>query len=143
MPQYAMEIDNELRVVENELYRGLGVRKSLRAPSDALKGIAGALKEFRDNTDHLLSGLMEELDRQEMEIDQQIGHNIWWLNELKNYTWGHNQMLDRKRLTYIDQIHNLKRERRGIRTEKFKEKRAFLKDLLDANRELSPFLKLF
>ena len=143
MNQYALESENELRVVEDSYgYRGLGIRKSVRAPSDTLRGIAGALKEFRDNMELLLSDFVGEIDVQEKEISGQIEHAEWFLKENRHINWDANQMFDRLRLLYTTQMDSLKKERRQLKREKIKQKMAFVKELVDANKELSPFGKL-
>ncbi len=145
MSQYTLETDQELRVIENPYdgYRGVGIRKSVKAPSETLKNHVKAFADFKGSIELLLQEFHNQLRAQEHEIDQQIEHNCWWLGEMKNYSWGHNKMLDEKRLLYIRQNDALKRERRSLRWNWLKEKRTLLKDRLDAERELSPFAKLF
>lgn len=142
MLRYDFEADEEMRVVEEGDYKGLGIRKSVRAPSEVVRGIAGALKVFRDNMEILMAGFMEESKTQEDEISSQIEHADWFLKEHKNIGWDANQMFDRLRLLYTTQIDSLKRERRKLRRERIKQKMTFMKELLDANKELSPFGKL-
>ena len=52
-------------------------------------------------------------------------------------------MFDRLRLLYTSAIAALKKETRQLRREKLKQRMAFIKELLDAKKELSPFTKFF
>ena len=143
MSEYSFEDEQELRVIEYPAgYRAAGIRRTVRAPSEALRGHVDALKEFRDNMEMLLSTFVEEVDLQEKEIGQQIEHGEWFLGEHRHINWDANQMFDRLRLQYVSEVDGLKRERRQLRREKIKQKMAFIKELLDANKELSPFGKL-
>ena len=143
MFQYSYVLDDELHVIENPGYRELGVSRSVRAPSEALQNHVNAVREFRDGMEVLLSDFMEEIDRQEKEVSGQIDHGEFFLKESRGNWWNANPMFDRLRLLYTSQIDALKREKRQLRKEKIKQRMAFMKELLDAKKELSPFSKLF
>ena len=143
MFQYSYVLDDELHVIENPVYRELGVSRSVRAPSEALQNHVNAVREFRDGMEVLLSDFMEEIDRQEKEVSGQIDHGEFFLKEFRGNQWNANPMFDRLRLFYVSNLDALKRERRQLKKERIKHKMAFMKELLEANKELSPFSSLF
>ena len=144
MQKVVYQLDDELRVIED--YKGhqqVGIKRSVRAPSDALRGHVEAEKEFRDCLNDLLSEIMQEFDQQEEEIERQIAHGEFFINEFKRNQWGHNQMFDRLRLLYISQVDSLKEKRRQLRIKRYDKKLGILKELRDSKKELSPFSGLF
>ena len=112
-------------------------------PSEGLRNHVNALREFRDGMEVLLSDFMEEIDRQEEQIRQEISHGEFFLNEFSGNQWNANPMFDRLRILYVSMVANLKKELRSLRVRKIEKRMAFLKELLDAKKELSPFGKLF
>jgi len=138
------QLDDELRVAQDQTgYRQLDVSRKVRVPSEDLRKHVNAVREFRDNMETLLDDFMNEVDTQESEITSQIEHGEFFLKEFRHNQWDANPMFDRLRLQYTSSIDSLKRERRQLRREEIKHKMSFMKELLDANRELSPFSSLF
>jgi hypothetical protein len=144
MNYYKYQLDDELRVVEDSTgSRELGVYRKVKVPSESLRGHVKAVKDFRDGMEVLLTDFVEEIDGQEREITSQIQHGEFFLEEFRKNQWNANPMFDRVRLMYTSSIDSLKKEARQLRREKIKHRMAFMKELLDAKKELSPFTKLF
>jgi hypothetical protein len=144
MNYYKYQLDDELRVVEDSTgSRELGVYRKVKAPSESLREHVKAVKDFRDGMEVLLTEFVEEIDGQEREITSQIQHGEFFLEEFRKNQWNANPMFDRVRLMYTSSIDSLKKEARQLRREKIKHRMAFMKELLDAKKELSPFTKLF
>ena len=144
MLKYTYQLDDELRVTQDsEGYQEIGVRRNLRAPSDALRGHVEAEREFRDHLQILYNDIMLEFDSQEEEINKQISHAEFFINEFKRNQWGHNQMFDRLRLLYITQLDSSKEKRRQLRLKRHEKKLDILKELRESKKELSPFGRLF
>lgn len=145
MLKYRYYIDDELRVVESpEGDKQLGLRRSVSAPSDALAGHIEASREFEEGLEEIRNLFSTEIDHQESEIEKQISHLEFFLNEkFKHHQWDSNQMFDRLRLQYINQLDILKREKRHLRLKRIMEELDFQKELRDAKIELSPFRKFF
>jgi hypothetical protein len=145
MLKYRYYIDDELRVIESpEGDKQLGMRRSVSAPSDALTGHIEAAREFEQGLEEIRNLFSEEIGQQESEIEKQIAHLEFFLNEkFKNHQWDSNQMFDRLRLQYINQLDSLKREKRHLRLKRIMEQKDFKKELRDAKIELSPFRKFF
>ena len=144
MPKYAYQFDDELRVVESpEGYREVGLAKTIKAPSESLKNHIDAVRTFKDGMEILLTDFMVEMDRQESEIDEHIRHGEFFLQESRTFHWDANQMFDRLRLLYTSQVDALRKEKRQVRLKKIEKKMGFLKELQEADKELSPFSKFF
>ena len=145
MIKYRYYIDDELRVVESpQGNKQLGLRRSVSAPSDALTGHIEAAREFEEGLEEIRHMFSEEIDQQESEIEKQISHLEFFLNEkFKHHQWDSNQMFDRLRLQYVSQLDSLKREKRHLRIKRIMEEMDFKKELRDAKVELSPFRKFF
>jgi hypothetical protein len=145
MIKYQYVIDDELRVVESpEGDKQLGMRRSVSAPSDALTGHVEAVREFEEGLEEIRDLFSAEIDHQESEIDKQVSHLEFFLNEkFKHHQWDFNQMFDRLRLLYVSQLDSLKREKRRLRIKRIMEGKDFQKELRDARIELSPFRKFF
>jgi hypothetical protein len=145
MSNYTYQIDDELKVIEAPSgYKQMGMSRKVLAPSDALKGHAEAIKDFKDELEDLHEEFREETEGQEDEISTQIHHLEFFLKEkFKNHEWNHNQMFDRLRLSYISQLDGLKRELRQLRLRKIEKAFVFRKERMDTRKELSPFNRLF
>ena len=144
MPKYAYQLDDELRVVENPTgYREVGLTKTIKAPSESLKNHIDAVRNFKDGMEILLTDFMGEMDRQESEIDEHIHHGEFFLRESGKFHWNANPMFDRLRLLYTSQVDALRKEKRQVRLKKIEKKMGFLKELQEADKELSPFSKFF
>jgi hypothetical protein len=138
------QLDDELKVLEDqEGQRHVGVRRSVRVPSEALKGHVEAEREFRDYLENVLSDIMAEFDSQEAEIDKHISHHKFFREEFKRNQWGHNQGFDRLRLQRERQEQDLMKEKRLLRLKRQDKKVAILKELRESKKELSPFKSLF
>ena len=144
MNYYSYQFDDELRVVQDDSgYSELGVSRKVKAPSESLRNHITAVREFKDSMEITLSEFTEEIDRQEREILEQIDHGEFFLKEFRNNQWDANPMFDRLRLLYTSNIETLKKEKRQLRKEKIKQRMTFMKELLDAKKELSPFSSIF
>ena len=91
----------------------------------------------------LLADFMVEMDRQESEIDEHIHHGEFFLRESGKFHCNANPMFDRLRLLYTSQVDALRKEKRQVRLKKIEKKMGFLKELQEADKELSPFSKFF
>ena len=144
MNHYQYQMDDELRVVEDPTgSRELDVYRRVKIPSESLREHVKAVRDFRDDMEMLLSDFMKEVDKQESEINDQIQHGEFFLKEFRKNQWDANPMFDRLRLLYTSAIDSLKKEARHLRREKLKQRMAFIKELLDAKKELSPFTRFF
>jgi hypothetical protein len=144
MEYYNYQLDDELKVMEYPAgYKQVDISRRVRAPSESLRNHINAFRQFRDNTKTLLTEFLSEIDRQQTEINAQIKHGEFFLKDSQRFHWDANPMFDRLRLLYTSSIDALKREKRQLQREKTKQRMAFMKELLDANKELSPFTKLF
>ena len=143
--KYAIEADDELRIVEDRLsgYRAFGLKTSRKMPSETLKLHAEAVKEFEEDVSGLLTEFDDELNRQEEEIDKLKSYSKFFLKETKKIQWDEKPMLDRLRLSHIDNINALYKEKRSLRKDRIIKKLAFSKELADTRKEMSPFRHMF
>jgi hypothetical protein len=144
MAKYAYQFDDELRVVDSPGgYREVGLTKKIKAPPESLKNHIDAVRTFKDGIEILLTDFAVEINRQESEIDEAIRHGEFFLRESRKFHWNANPMFDRLRLLYTSQVDALRKEKRQMRLKKIEKKMGFLRELQEADKELSPFSKFF
>lgn len=145
MERFAYYADNELRVEQSvDGSKQATLSKKFIATSEVAKTQAKALDEFKKDMEHLLDEFNDETGFQEVEIDKQIKHLEFFLNEkFKHHEWGANREFDMLRLKYISILDSLMKEKRNLRKDKIMKRITFKEKLLDAKKELSPFMELF
>ena len=131
------------RILEDESGYKLDVKRTVKAPSEALQNHVNAVREFKGKVENHLLDFEQEANTQQVEITDQIQHGEFFLEEFRHHQWNANPMFDRLRIHYIGQVDSLRRERRQLRKEVIFKKITFEEKLLDAKKELSPFSRLF
>jgi hypothetical protein len=121
----------------------VGLTKKIKAPPESLKNHIDAVRTFKDGIEILLTDFEAEINRQESEIDEAIRHGEFFLRESRKFHWNANPMFDRLRLLYTSQVDALRKEKRQMRLKKIEKKMGFLRELQEADKELSPFSKFF
>ena len=143
MPESKYYLDGELKVIEDELGRKqVGISKRAIFNGDALADLGRIEDEFVKRLKKFKLQFREEACTQEEEIDSDIAHVRFFLEESKRYRWGHNTEFDRLRRDYISLFEQLKKEKRRLRLEMLKEDKQADKDIRDAEEKRLPFRDL-
>ncbi len=138
MQNYAYEMDDELRFIENESGYKIDHARRVKAPAEALRNHLQDRAELKKRIQMHLAEFEQEADTQEVEINRTIQHGQFFLKEFRSREWAGNPMFDRLRLRYISQVDGLKRERRQLRKDVILKRMATEEKLLQAMKDLSP-----
>ena len=84
----------------------------------------------------------QESDSQESDINKDLTSMKFFEEESKRYKWGFNPSFDRKRMQVADQIFNLEKEKRKLRTDRLKELLKADEKIRDEERKRFPFKDL-
>ncbi len=142
MDTYEQFMEDELRVADLGEYKAISRRRKAVGSSDVMGEQATAMRFHEENLNRILDRFMNEFEQQDRQIDEQIEHNIWWLKQNEDQSWGSNYSFDGKRRDYIKQLHDLKKERRRLHITKLDKILQVSDKQLDIKKELSPFRRL-
>jgi hypothetical protein len=97
MPDSKYYLDGELKVIEDELGRKhVGISKRAVFNHDALEDLEKIEDEFVQRLRKFKLQFNEEALIQEEQLDRDITHVRFFLEESKRYRWGHNTEFDRR-----------------------------------------------
>ena len=143
MQEASYYLDKTMKVVEHPSgFREVGVKKSARFPYEDLDTLGKIEDQFVYRVKRFREMFEDESLSQESGIDRDLETRRFFEEESKRYKWGFNTSFDKKRMQVSEQIFDLEKEKRKLRTDRLKEILKADEKIRDAERKRFPFRDL-